>query len=265
MKDYHSQNLNENGSMFWQGRAWFAVKRNRGFRWEWYLGKYARQFSAYISLGNGDCDDELTLHLCLPFLFSIYFSIGGVIRLKASHKTGISIHDSTFYIYPFTNEHEWSRDMPWWEKSIFWSFPWDYRHHSTEVLEHKANLPYLAATVFTERRGDGGLGNRNFDRKQKWQKSVSETYDYTYTLKSGNVQHRKATVYVDRMTWRMRWWPLLPFKKISTCINVDFNDEVGEGTGSWKGGTTGCGYEMLVGETPLDCLRRMERERKFGR
>jgi len=39
--------------------------------------------------------------------------------------------------------------------------------------------------------------------------------------------------------------------------------EVGERTGEWKGGTTGCGYQMLPNETPLETLRRMEKERKF--
>ena len=46
-------------------------------------------------------------------------------------------------------------------------------------------------------------------------------------------------------------------------IGVSFDGEVGEETGSWKGGCVGCGYEMLPGEVPLDTLRRMERDRKF--
>jgi hypothetical protein len=39
--------------------------------------------------------------------------------------------------------------------------------------------------------------------------------------------------------------------------------EVGERTGSYKGGTLGCSHKMLKGETPLQTLRRMEKERKF--
>jgi len=46
-------------------------------------------------------------------------------------------------------------------------------------------------------------------------------------------------------------------------IAVEFNEEVGERTGSWKGGVLGCGYDMKPGETRLECLRRMERERRF--
>jgi len=44
---------------------------------------------------------------------------------------------------------------------------------------------------------------------------------------------------------------------------VKFSDEVGERTGSWKGGVIGTGSEMRPGESPEQCLRRMERERKF--
>ena len=95
----------------------------------------------------------------------------------------------------------------------------------------------------------------------RWDKSDhKETHDYTYTLRSGEVQHRKATIQVQEQEWR-RWW--LPWRKVWRGIDVAFDGEVGERTGSWKGGTIGCGYEMLPDETPLECLRRMERERTF--
>ena len=105
----------------------------------------------------------------------------------------------------------------------------------------------------------------SFDARKEAERSVSETYDYTYTLKNGTVQKRKADVRVTRMEWRARWWPVIHKRKVSTSINVTFDEEVGEGTGSWKGGCVGCGYEMNEAETPKECLRRMERERKFYR
>ena len=39
---------------------------------------------------------------------------------------------------------------------------------------------------------------------------------------------------------------------------------VGERVNSWKGGTVGCSYSMLKGETPEQTLRRMEKEREFN-
>mgnify|MGYP000896903959 FL=1 len=85
-------------------------------------------------------------------------------------------------------------------------------------------------------------------------------HDYTYVLRSGEVQKRKARITVEHREWTRPW---LPWRRVSDAIWVDFDGEVGERAGSWKGGTTGCGYEMAPGETPLETLRRMEGERKL--
>lgn len=91
-----------------------------------------------------------------------------------------------------------------------------------------------------------------------------EFYDYKYKLRSGEIQERTACVGVKQMEWRRKWLMFTSlFSKVRTTIDIEFSDEVGERTGSWKGGTIGCGYELLLGETPLACLRRMERERTF--
>jgi len=74
-----------------------------------------------------------------------------------------------------------------------------------------------------------------------------------------------ATISVEEREWRPRWFKWIGlFNKIRTTIDDDFDAEVGERSGSWKGGTLGCGYELLPKETPLQCLRRMERERIFN-
>lgn len=87
-----------------------------------------------------------------------------------------------------------------------------------------------------------------------------ETHPYVYVLKSGATQWRAATIRPEQREWR-RWW--LPMRRVSTYIDVEFNAEVGERTGSWKGGVTGCSYEMQPGETPAETLYRMQQERAF--
>lgn len=97
------------------------------------------------------------------------------------------------------------------------------------------------------------------------------TYPYTYRLKNGEVQNVMATIYVDRRIWTWKIFhflpnfllPIIPFKIDQKCISVEFNSEVGEKSGSWKGGTIGCGYKMKNNETPYQTLRRMEIEREF--
>jgi hypothetical protein len=261
-----SQNLRERkgvpfGSMFWHGRAWLYGNPKELLRVEWLFGRNVTDFHAAVTFGYGDSDGGILFHLGIPWLFALYLVIPNVWRIRES-KTGIAIHNTSFWIYPFADQNESRHDHPWWKKSYCFEFPWSYKHHLTEILEHKANLPGLAATIWNDKEK---AFLDSYDARKAAEKSVSETYDYTYTLKSGEVQHRKATVHVDRMTWRMRGWPLLPFDKVQTCICVSFDGEVGEGTGSYKGGTIGCGWHMLPSETPLETLRRMERDRTFDR
>jgi hypothetical protein len=111
-----------------------------------------------------------------------------------------------------------------------------------------------------------GKAGKSWSERREWlrEHEWSAGYPYRYVLKSGEVQDRIATVTVDEMEWRQHWlqWTRL-FAKVRRCIGVDFNGEVGERSGSWKGGCTGCSYELRPGETPEQCLRRMEAERKF--
>lgn len=108
-------------------------------------------------------------------------------------------------------------------------------------------------------------GNRKSFYSDEWkEKRWVQTHPYKYTLANGKVQERLATIQVDEREWRPIWfkWTSL-FKMVRTSIDIEFNDEVGERSGSWKGGTMGCSYNLLKEETPYDCLKRMERERKF--
>jgi hypothetical protein len=90
--------------------------------------------------------------------------------------------------------------------------------------------------------------------------SEKESHPFTYVLKNGTIQNRTATIYSEYGKWTRYW---IPWEQEHTTIWVEFDDEVGERSGSWKGGITGTGYEMLPNETPLDALRRMEKERKL--
>lgn len=91
--------------------------------------------------------------------------------------------------------------------------------------------------------------------------SGPESHPYRYVLRSGEVQERVATIKAESRLWVRPW---IPFRRLSRSIDIEFDREVGERSGSWKGGVLCCGYEMRRGETPLDTLRRMERERVFS-
>jgi hypothetical protein len=140
--------------------------------------------------------------------------------------------------------------LRWGRKYKIITMPWhDWQHISHMVRRPGGDwVPYV--------------GSWEHDKKPDGR--AEERHPYFYLLQSGEVQQRTATIHVERRIWRLRWlrWTSL-FQKVRHSIDVEFDGEVGERTGSWKGGTIGCGYDLKPGETPLQCLRRMQAERRF--
>ncbi len=141
-----------------------------------------------------------------------------------------------------------------------WRKQWDWPFHTITLA-----WDYLGKDG--DWHNNHGRSFENFSSEVEKEDSLkkTETYPYRYVLKSGGVQNVTATISKERwirgrhiLSW-LGLWP----SRVSYSINVQFDGEVGEEAGSWKGGCVGCGYSMKPGETPLDTLRRMERERKF--
>lgn len=155
---------------------------------------------------------------------------------------GFMFHNNSFWIYRGLNKN-WYFDLPWFS----------YNWVRTSYLQRN-EIDWVHDTPKDRQDWDF------YNSKYIW----SETHPYTYTLNNGTVQERIATIKVCEREWRRKWfgWSKL-FSKTSKTIEIDFSDEVGERSGSWKGGTIGCSYNLVGNETPLECLRRMEKERKF--
>lgn len=162
--------------------------------------------------------------------------------------------------WDFGDEPQWGLDMSrelaihwqWGQYSRRWEWPFHLYSISHDVLREDGSW----RDVWQDRRL-GGSGRSE---------ALVEEHPYRYVLRSGEVQERTARVTRERFTSGRHilsrlGWP----KRVRHSIWVEFSDEVGEGTGSWKGGTVGCGWTMLPGETAEGALRRMERERKFDR
>lgn len=130
---------------------------------------------------------------------------------------------------------------------LSFDFPWAYQFLKIEIL--------LKDGWYTEQKGD-----RLWDETVWGDKIVYETHPYTYVLKSGKIQNVNAKIHEEKRTWK-RWFGLS--HKVHHDVEVEFDKEVGERAGSWKGGCMACGYRIQPGETAYDALKRMERERKF--
>lgn len=224
------------------------------FTWGEFVWKlHPKNWVAKLELTtDGECEHDMLI--IAPLIFAAYIHLPT--RFLARKATFSDEPGYGFYVYPQLWRSE-NLVLCWGLIRKHLDLPWMYQWESTELLTQTANLPFLAKTVAIEKPGS----RIEIREWQRLETTVSETHDYTYTMKSGDVQHRRATIHVERRTWHRKWFPFL--RKARTSIDVRFDAEVGEKTGSWKGGCIGCGYDMQPGETPLECLRRMERERKF--
>lgn len=275
---YRTQNLNEgdrhigrrghrHGSILMAGRSWLYNRYHQDIaRFEWHLGRRADDLSCYLSFGGGDNDRGVMFHFCIPWIASVFLTIDRGFRVKEC-KTGFRVDKESVWIYPLPYVMESNTSDPWYRQNWCFYYPWNWNWFSTEVLEHNRYISFMPeqqTTVYIESRKERKKGCvfKNIDNKIAASNSVSRIYPYTYVRKNGEVQKRQATVWVERMTW-IRRWPIIPGRMVRTSIDVRFDQEVGEKVDSWKGGCTGCGYEMKPGETPEETLRRMEQERKF--
>lgn len=124
-------------------------------------------------------------------------------------------------------------------------------------------------------RGEDEMNSHPFMFQWPWRRWVHVRHErigptrsapYRYELETMGAEPQVvwATYTPEEREWR--WMHrLCPVRHVQCYIEVEFSEEVGEGRGSWKGGTVGCSYILLPGEHPLTCLRRMERERRFSR
>ena len=140
------------------------------------------------------------------------------------------------------------------KKYKIYNMPWIYEWIRTSVL--------LKDGTCWEHETKG-------NRKEFWREDIygdkiwKEEHPYTYRLKNGKVQKVIATITVEEREWRRKWTSRIKlFPKIIKSINVKFSEEIGEETGSYKGGVIETGYNMLKDETPLQTLRRMEENYK---
>lgn len=253
---WHWQNLNDKkggaqGSGLRRGRCWWHFDsggngHSKTVRFCWNL------WTNFCGVQFNINDEDATFMLAFPpFALWLSFSTNWRLVAKLAPRRSLTHYPDTIIIQPWSKTHDWVKADPWWVRGVNFSinpFEWKFMRHE-------------------ERRADGSwvlvpswkLG----ENKPESQAEVL-TLPYLYILKNSTLQRRTATVTVERRAWRprcLRWTSLI--EKVNTCIDVTFDDEVGERTGSWKGGTIGCGYELRPGETAEKCLRRMESERKF--
>lgn len=231
--------------MKWLG-IWRINQVSIDFKWGYFAPRPSLQFVVHR---GGYFDQRWAVSIALGWGL-IHFYLPFKTKLSEGCSLpdyGFAIHNDTFWIY-IGGDYDESIGQVQGKSWITWNLPFFSHVFDGHWIKDK-NLNWV--------KMDNDL--RPWDFKKDG--AYIETHPYTYTLKSGEVQHRTATCSIEKRKWHRKWFPFLT--KVRQDIDIEFNDEVGERTGSWKGGTIGCGYELLPDDTIESCLRRMEKERKF--
>jgi hypothetical protein len=116
---WHWQNLNDNDGRRpagrpWHGRAWAQIARRdeRGpqVRVDWALGRFARSCDLNLEWGGGDSGSDVTLHLSLHRLASLWLTLEYILPRRwqpagiGSRRLGISYADHRLGVELW---HEW--------------------------------------------------------------------------------------------------------------------------------------------------------------
>jgi hypothetical protein len=182
----------------------------------------------------------------------------GKLYINLPIKTGIQDCDSAAWGFNYHDNKIWiyiggGGNFEGGKKWVTFTMPWDYTWVRTSLLL-RDKVSWVHETK----------GNRLSFYEDKWKDPnvvFIETHPFT-DKHDGTVVN--ATILVKEREWRplaFKWTSL--FSMVRRTIDIEFDQEVGQRKGSWKGGTIGCGYDLRKGETPLECLKRMELERKF--
>ena len=195
-------------------------------------------FSRGFGLGYSVYHDSANI-----FIYAIFLKVFIKVPMIINQRPGTEDYCAS-YGFQF-GETGWH--FNWRDKcKILW-YPWSWDH-----IRHTYLWP------------DGRSHHDSGKREYQAPEETKTSYPYTYVLKSGEVQFRTAVCNGEEREWRWRCLKWLPYpRRVERTVNVDFSGEVGEQSGSWKGGTIGCSTDWKPGETLQDALRRMEAERVF--
>lgn len=145
----------------------------------------------------------------------------------------------------------WSKHLPW--------MMWDMVRHS--FYGPDGALFYTEPHWLKRRKlakKNGGIDKHGWDETYKKMQEVPrvhfgfEDYDGEMIIASCYIEEREWHRGTGWFRWLKYFWPA----KIRRDLSLEFDKEVGPEKGSWKGGTTGHGVDMLPGETVEQSFRR---------
>lgn len=162
--------------------SWFFPRQyetsRHGWRAVYAWGEVTVKLSLALELINWSEDGRWTLHVHLPWP-NLYVKLPLPCREPKEQildKWGFSLVDDAVH-------------LSWGHHTKIVELPWAYTWHRTSILLHNGGWDHDKVTD----KYPSGYQRYERQRQVKASEGWSATYPYTYTLKSGEVQHRLAT------------------------------------------------------------------------
>ncbi len=214
-----------------------------------------------IVLDSGDDDHSPGCHVRLQaFGHTMICELPAIIkpwRLSPGHwdvhsrEYGFALSEGFLQVFLGPQTHDstttksWCKHLPWTQ--------WRFHRHSL----------YNAAGALVW----SGVENRKDDRNQRAaaREAASAAKEACQTvvflMEDHDGERITATTRMEQREWKFGtgWFAWLSwFRKdmVRRSLDISFSSETGREKGSWKGGTTGCGIDMLPGELHEQAFRR---------
>lgn len=246
MKETYDHEFNKWQRLFAKLTTMWRINHDSiDFKW----GYFAPRFGFELMLHRGGYfDSHYKISFCIIWgMFSISLpfktSLGEGCSLP---KFGIEIHNNTFWLH-YGGKYDESFGQVTGKSWITWDLPFFslvYNGHWIQSGGRFVKVPeYKPGEIRINPIPD------------------TELHFLSYRRSPDQVQTRIATCHVSCRQWHRKWFP---FAKLTVHnLEVELDRELGPGTGSWKGGTTGFGIEIKPNETMLQALRRAEKSKSF--
>ena len=215
------------------------------------LARWGKRIS--FELRSGDDEDPECNLLVVAFGWAFRVMLPNIIKPFGKYKEhrreyGISLSDmgngydfvQVFYgpqTHDSSTTKSWCKHLPWKQ--------WDHVRHSYYNPD---------GTLF----GTDPVGRGKWEECNKLSESCPtvqfefEDYDGKNIIATTKIEEREWHRGEGWFKWLKYFYP----KKIRRSLDLRFSEEVGPEKGSWKGGTTGHGTDMLPSETPEQAFRR---------
>ena len=228
---------------------------------EWYVGWHDWKFGIYYE-ECGYEEPNAELHISLFGWHSVFTLPWKSKRFPYGDcdapTWGIQIHDGVLWIMK-GGDGNLEGGSKWWSWDLPW-VTWEHVRHDVMCNLGDVDDPDIRLVPYDHLQR---MNDAKYIPLEENELVYKFHYDYTDSYDGTVVP---CVFWVEEREWRRKWFKKINWskaRKVSRYIEIHFDGEVGPGKTDWKGGVVGCSYDLLPGETPMECIKRMEKERRF--